>query len=188
MAPSMLLRVLALVALGLSAANGQMFGGGGRNNKMSQEELSHMQGDYKGEAAVDRAMKEWDTLASNPEMMTEMLDSFKDPEVQAKAQEMLKDPEYMRAAKKKLESMQAKARQAGYLDANNNPVSGAATSAAQGNPAAASMMAAMMSARGGTAGGAAAAGGAGAAGGDMAAQIAAMQRENTAMKQSMGYA
>ena len=57
-------------------------------------------------------MQEWDTLASNPDKMHDMLESFKDPEVQAKAKEMVNDPAYMKAAKKQLERMQAKARDA----------------------------------------------------------------------------
>ena len=56
---------------------------------MSDEEAQHMQGAPMGEAAVDRAMREWDTLAQNPSMMQEMLESFQDPEVQAKAKEMV---------------------------------------------------------------------------------------------------
>ena len=70
-----------------------------------------MQGTPQGEAAVDRAMQEWDTLANNPEMMKEILDSFKDPEVQAKAKEMINDPEYMRAAKKRLAAKRRRAAQ-----------------------------------------------------------------------------
>ena len=136
-----MLRTLALIALALGTAEAQIFGGGGRNNKMSKEEMDHMQGTPQGASAVDRAMQEWDTLAQNPDMMQEMMESFKDPEVQAKAKEMINDPEYMRAAKKKLAEMQKRAQQAGLLDRDNNPVPGAATAAAQANPSAANMMA-----------------------------------------------
>ena len=115
-----MLRTLALIALALGTAEAQIFGGGGRNNKMSKEEMDHMQGTPQGASAVDRAMQEWDTLAQNPDMMQEMMESFKDPEVQAKAKEMINDPEYMRAAKKKLAEMQKGAQQAGLLDRDNN--------------------------------------------------------------------
>jgi len=175
-----------VLSLALGAALGQMFGGGGRG-KLSEEE-EHMQGAPMGEAAVDRAMREWDTLANQPEMMQEMMESFKDPEVQAKAKEMINDPEYMRAAKKKLAAMQRKAQEQGLLDGNGNPIAGAATHAASSNPAAAAMMATLLSGRGGAAPAAGAAGaGAGAgAGNDMAAQIAALQRQNAALKSAMG--
>lgn len=178
-----MLRTLALIALALGTAEAQIFGGGGRNNKMSKEEMDHMQGTPQGASAVDRAMQEWDTLAQNPDMMQEMMESFKDPEVQAKAKEMINDPEYMRAAKKKLAEMQKRAQQAGLLDRDNNPVPGAATAAAQANPSAANMMAAMLSARGGSGAGGAQQAGAQAS---MAAQMAQLQRENAQMRAAMG--
>jgi len=145
----MIARLVFVLLVG--AAEAQMFGGGSARDPtrgMSQEELDHIQGTPQGAAAVDRAMQEWDTLASNPDMMQEVLASFKDPEVVAKAQEMIKDPEYMRAAKKKLEQMQSKAKQAGLLDKNGNPVPGAATHAGKQMPAAAQMMAQMLAAQG----------------------------------------
>ena len=57
---------------------------------------------------------------------------------------MLNDPEYMRAAKKKLADMQKKAQQQGLLDAQGNPVPGAASAAGKALPAAAQMMQQMM--------------------------------------------
>ena len=69
-------------------------------------------------------------LRNNPEKMQELWQSFKDPEVMAKAQEMLQDPVYMAAAKKKVAEMQASARAAGLLDANGNPLPGAAAALA----------------------------------------------------------
>jgi len=123
--------------------------GGARDptHGMSKEEADHMRGTPQGAAAVDRAMQEWDTLASNPEMMSEVLASFKDPEVVAKAQEMIQDADYMRAAKKRLHDMQKKAQDAGLLDKDGNPVPGAATAAGKSMPAAAQMMAQMMAAQ-----------------------------------------
>ena len=56
----------------------------------------------------------------------QVFDSFKDPEILAKAQEMMKDPQYVAAAKAKLADIQAKAQARGYLDANGQPVPGAA--------------------------------------------------------------
>jgi len=176
----MMLRALVLV-LALGAASAQMFGGRGRE-RMSDEEAQHMQGAPMGEAAVDRAMREWDTLAQNPSMMQEMLESFKDPEVQAKAKEMINDPEYMRAAKKKLQAMQRKAQEQGLLDANGQPVAGAASATAKAMPSAAAMMASLLSAQGGAGAGA----GAGAGMDAIAAQMAQLQRENAAMKAAMG--
>jgi len=132
-----------LALLGLHAATAQIFGRGSSRDPthgMSQEELDHMQGTPQGAAAVDRAMQEWDTLSSNPEMMQEILSSFKDPEVIAKAKEMINDPDYMRAAKAKLAAMQRKAQDHGLLDANGNPIAGAATAAGKAMPAAAAMM------------------------------------------------
>jgi len=142
-------RLLFVVFVG--AANAQIFGGGSARDPtkgMSKEEIEHMQGTPSGAAAVDRAMQEWDTLANNPEMMQEVLASFKDPEVVAKAQEMIKDPDYMRAAKKKLEAMQQKAQHAGLLDKAGNPIPGAAAAAGKQMPAAAQMMAQMLAAQG----------------------------------------
>jgi len=80
---------------------------------------------------VDVAMAGWEQLSQNPEKMQELFASFKDPEVMAKAQEMLKDPMYMSAAKAKVAELTAKAQKAGMLDAQGNPVPGAATSAAE---------------------------------------------------------
>ena len=137
------MRCFILLALGLHAADAQMFGRGSTRDPshgMSQEELDHMQGTPQGAAAVDRAMQEWDTLANNPEMMAEVLNSFKDPAVMAKAKEMLEDPDYMRAAKKKLQNMQQKAADQGLLDENGQPIPGAATAAGKAMPAAAAMM------------------------------------------------
>ena len=134
---------LLILLLALGGCAGQMFGMGRARDPlkgMSKEEREHMQGTPQGEAAVDRAMQEWDTLANNPEMMKEILDSFKDPEVQAKAKEMINDPEYMRAAKKRLATMQAKAHEQGLLDENGMPRPGAATAAGKATPAAAAMM------------------------------------------------
>lgn len=79
-----------------------------------------------GSADVDLAMAGWEQLAQNPEKMQDVFASMKDPEVMAKAQEMLKDPTYMAAAKAKLEQLQAKAQARGFLDANGQPVAGAA--------------------------------------------------------------
>ena len=147
-----------LLVLSLSLGAAQMFGkGGARDNLggMSKEEADHMRGTPQGAAAVDRAMQEWDTLANNPEMMQEILSSFKDPEVMEKAKEMIADPDYMRAARKKLEEMQRKAQQQGLLDENGQPLPGAATAAGKAMPAAAAMMAQMqaaMAANGGNAG------------------------------------
>jgi len=144
----MFVRVVALLA-SLLVVDAQIFGGGGARanlDKMSEEERNHMEGTPQGAAAVDRAMQEWDSLANNPEMMSEMMESFKDPEVIAKAKEMINDPEYMKAAKKKLADMQKKAAEAGLLDANGKPVPGAATAAGKAMPAAASMMAQMQQA------------------------------------------
>ena len=137
----MLRFVVATLLVG--AAHAQMFGMGSKRDPlagMSQEERDHMEGTPHGAAAVDRAMQEWDTLSSNPEKMQEILASFKDPEVMEKAKEMINDPEYMKAAKKKLQAMQAKARDAGLLDANGQPVPGAATAAGKSMPAAMAMM------------------------------------------------
>lgn len=141
----MALRLVA-IALAVCGCTGQMFGGGSKRDPlagMSKEEREHMQGTPQGAAAVDRAMQEWDTLASNPEMMQEVLASFKDPEVQAKAKEMINDPEYMAAAKKRLKDMQKKAHAQGLLDEKGNPLPGAATAAGKAAPAAAAMMAMM---------------------------------------------
>ena len=97
---------------------------------------------------VDLAMAGWQQLAQNPDKMGELMKAFKDPDVWAKAQEMIKDPDYMRAAKKKLEQMQSKAKEAGLLDKDGNPVPGAATHAGKQMPAAAQMMAQMLAAQG----------------------------------------
>merc|ERR1719164_234559 len=100
-----MLRSLVLLTLA-TFGSAQIFGMGGARDPthgMSKEEADHMRGTPQGAAAVDRAMQEWDTLANNPEMMSEILESFKDPEVIAKAKEMINDPDYMRAARKKLE-------------------------------------------------------------------------------------
>ena len=51
-----------LAAMMLVTAQAQIFGGGG--SRMSKEEMAHMEGAPMGEGAVDRAMQEWDTLAS----------------------------------------------------------------------------------------------------------------------------
>jgi hypothetical protein len=80
-----------------------------------------------GADAVDLAMKGWEELGSSPEKMQELMKSFKDPEILAQAQEMLKDPQYMAAAKAKVAQIQAKAQANGLLDANGQPVPGAAS-------------------------------------------------------------
>ena len=54
-------RFLVLL-LAVASTSAQIFGGGG--SRMSKEELAHMEGAPMGEGAVDRAMQEWDTLAS----------------------------------------------------------------------------------------------------------------------------
>ena len=143
---------LSLLFAALAVSSAQIFGmsnkrAGVDNHGMSQEEADHMRGTPQGGAAVDRAMQGWDELANNPEQMQEVMDSFKDPEVVAKAKEMINDPAYMRAAKKKLAEMQRKAQEAGMLDAQGNPIPGAATAAAQSMPQSAAMMAAMMQQR-----------------------------------------
>ena len=51
-----------LAAMMLVTAQAQIFGGGG--SRMSKEEMAHMEGAPMGEGTVDRAMQEWDTLAS----------------------------------------------------------------------------------------------------------------------------
>ena len=50
----------------------------------------------------------------------------------------------MKAARKRLADMQRKAHEAGLLDANGNPVPGAATGAAKAMPAAMRMMQSMI--------------------------------------------
>ena len=79
-----------------------------------------------GNGDVDLAMAGWEQLSQNPDKMREVMESMKDPEVMAKAQEMLKDPAYMQAARAKVEALQAKAQANGLLDANGQPMPGAA--------------------------------------------------------------
>jgi len=83
-----------------------------------------------GGSDVDLAMAGWEQLSQNPDKMQEVIESMKDPEVLAKAQEMLKDPQYMAAAKRKMADLEAKAKANGMLDANGQPVQGAAAAAA----------------------------------------------------------
>jgi len=124
-----MLRSLVLVA-GLAVSTAQF----GRRNQKAEAPAGSMgeMGDVdppNGAASVDAAMKGWEALGNSPEKMQELMQSFKDPEIMAQAHEMLNDPQYMAAAKAKVAEIEAKARAKGLLDANGQPVPGAAASA-----------------------------------------------------------
>ncbi len=142
-----------LVVLSLVALSAAQFGRN-RNNEHAAGSLGDLGGAQDGGMSdVDLAMAGWEQLGKNPEKMQDLMQGFKDPEVWAKAQEMLKDPQYMAAAQAKLAEIQAKAQANGLLDANGNPVPGAASQASGGMAGMLNAMQSMQGAAGGAAAG-----------------------------------